>query len=136
MDKSAWLTTTFEEQRPRLTAVATRMLGSKTEADDALQEAWIRFNRSDTSGVESLGAWLTTIVSRVCLNALQSRRTRSSDPLDADLAATAEDETELNPEHEVLLADSVGFGAVDRARQPHPDRARRVRAARHVRRSL
>jgi len=109
MDESAWLTTTFEEQRPRLTAVASRMLGSKTEADDALQEAWIRFSRSDTSGVENLGAWLTTVVSRVCLNALQSRQTRSSDPLDADLATRAEDETELNPEHEALLADSVGL---------------------------
>ena len=109
MDESTWLTTTFEEQRPRLTALASRMLGSKTEADDAIQEAWIRFSRSDTSGVENLGAWLTTVVSRVCLNALQSRRTRSSDPLDAELADMASDETELDPEHEALLADSVGL---------------------------
>ena len=109
MDESTWLATTFEEQRPRLTALASRMLGSKTEADDAVQEAWIRFSRSDTSGVENLGAWLTTVVSRVCLNALQSRRTRSSDPLDADLADAAADETEPDPEHEALLADSVGL---------------------------
>jgi RNA polymerase sigma factor (sigma-70 family) len=109
MDETTWLTTTFEEQRPRLTAVASRMLGSKTEADDALQEAWIRFSRSDTSGVENIGAWLTTVVSRVCLNALQSRKTRASDPLDAELATRVEDETERNPEHEALLADSVGL---------------------------
>jgi RNA polymerase sigma factor (sigma-70 family) len=109
MDESTFLTTTFEEQRPRLTAVAARMLGSKTEADDAIQEAWIRFSRSDTTGVENLGAWLTTVVSRVCLNALQSRKTRSSDPLDTELATRVEDETEHNPEHEALLADSVGL---------------------------
>jgi len=85
------------------------MLGSKTEADDALQEAWIRFSRSDTSGVENLGAWLTTVVSRVCLNALQSRRTRSSDPLDNELADPAPDGPGSDPEHEALLADSVGL---------------------------
>ena len=109
MDESTWLTTTFEEHRPRLTALASRMLGSKTEADDALQEAWIRFSRSDTSGVENLGAWLTTVVSRVCLNALQSRRTRSSDPLDNELADPAPDGPGSDPEHEALLADSVGL---------------------------
>jgi RNA polymerase sigma-70 factor (ECF subfamily) len=109
MDRSAWLTTTFEQHRPRLTALASRMLGSKTEADDALQDAWIRFSRSDTSAVENLGAWLTTVVSRVCLNALQSRRARSGDPLEADLADSASEETELDPEHEALLADSVGL---------------------------
>ena len=109
MDESTWLATTFEEHRPRLTTLASRMLGSKTEADDAVQEAWIRFSRSDTSDVENLGAWLTTVVSRVCLNALQSRRTRSSDPLDADLADPALDETESDPEREALLADSVGL---------------------------
>jgi RNA polymerase sigma-70 factor (ECF subfamily) len=109
MDESTWLTTTFEEHRPRLNALASRMLGSKTEADDALQEAWIRFSRSDRSGVENLGAWLTTVVSRVCLNALQSRRTRSGDPLEDDFAEPGFDETELDPEHEALLADSVGL---------------------------
>ena len=109
MDENNWLATSFEEHRPRLTALASRMLGSKTEADDAVQEAWVRFSRSDTSDVENLGAWLTTVVSRVCLNALQSRRTRSSDPLDADLAGSALDETESDPEREALLADSVGL---------------------------
>jgi RNA polymerase sigma factor (sigma-70 family) len=109
MDECTWLATKFEDHRPRLTALASRMLGSKTEADDAVQEAWIRFVRSDTSDVENLGAWLTTVVSRVCLNPLQLRRTRSSDPLDADLADTPLEETESDPEHEALLADSVGL---------------------------
>ena len=86
MDDGTWLTAKFEEQRPRLTALASRMLGSKTEADDAVQEAWIRCNRAETSEVENLGAWLTTIVSRLCLNVLQSRRTRSSEPLDAEFS--------------------------------------------------
>jgi RNA polymerase sigma factor (sigma-70 family) len=108
MDKSAWLATTFEDQRPRLTALASRMLGSKTEADDAVQEAWIRFSRADTSVVENLNAWLTTVVSRVCLNFLQSRRTRSSSPLDAELA-TAPDKPESDPEREAFLADSIGL---------------------------
>jgi RNA polymerase sigma factor (sigma-70 family) len=109
MDENAWLTTTFEEHRPRLTALASRMLGSRTEADDAVQESWIRLSRTDTSSVENLGAWLTTVVSRVCLNTLQSRRTRSSDPLDAGLADTAQNEVGANPEQEALLADSVGL---------------------------
>jgi RNA polymerase sigma-70 factor (ECF subfamily) len=85
------------------------MLGSRTEADDAMQEAWIRFSRAETGGVENLGAWLTTVVSRVCLNALQSRHTRSSDPLDTDLVDAAPAEAESNPEHEALLGDSVGL---------------------------
>jgi RNA polymerase sigma factor (sigma-70 family) len=109
MDETAWLDTAFEEHRKRLTALASRMLGSKTEADDAVQEAWIRFNRSDTSNVDNLGAWLTTVVSRVCLNALQARRTRSSDALETDFADTVADDTEPDPEHETLLADSVGL---------------------------
>jgi RNA polymerase sigma factor (sigma-70 family) len=109
MDDGTWLTAKFEEHRPRLTALASRMLGSKTEADDAVQEAWIRCNRAETSDVENLGAWLTTIVSRLCLNVLQSRRTRSSEPLDADFSDMALEETEGDPEREALLADSVGI---------------------------
>ncbi len=109
MDESMWLASTFEQHRGRLTAVASRMLGSKTEADDAVQEAWIRFSRSDTSDVENLGAWLTTVVSRLCLNMLQARRTRPSESLDLEVADTAPDETEPDPESEVLLADSVGL---------------------------
>jgi RNA polymerase sigma-70 factor (ECF subfamily) len=85
------------------------MLGSKTEADDAVQEAWIRFSRSDTSEVDNLAAWLTTVVSRVCLNVLESRRTRSIDPVDSDLAETPLGEAESDPESQALLADSVGL---------------------------
>ena len=109
MDEDTWLASKFEEHRPRLTAIASRMLGSRTEADDAVQEAWIRFSRSDTSEVENLGAWLTTVVSRVCLNALQSRRTRSSEPFEADLFGTPLEEPGSDPEREALLADSVGL---------------------------
>jgi RNA polymerase sigma factor (sigma-70 family) len=108
MEKKTWLSAAFEEHRVRLTALASRMLGSKTEADDAVQEAWIRFNRSDTSDVENLGAWLTTVVSRVCLNALQSRRKRSTAQNGTDVADLPLEGTTSNPEHEMLLADSVG----------------------------
>src|SRR6266511_3656784 len=76
MDEGDWLAERFEENRPHLRAVAYRMLGSLAEADDAVQEAWLRLRRSDTSGVENIGGWLTTVVARVCLNMLQSRRSR------------------------------------------------------------
>jgi RNA polymerase sigma-70 factor (ECF subfamily) len=109
MDTNILLASTFEEHRPHLTALATRMLGSQAEADDAVQEAWIRFSRSDTEGVDNLTAWLTTVVSRVCLTTLQSRRARESDPIDTDVADTAVDEDKSDPEHEALLADSVGL---------------------------
>jgi RNA polymerase sigma-70 factor, ECF subfamily len=94
----------FEVHRPHLRAVAYRMLGSATEADDAVQEAWLRLHRADTSGVENLGGWLTTVVARVCLNMLQSRRSRREEPLDA-----REPETAPGPEHQAVLADSVGL---------------------------
>src|SRR5438045_5860521 len=77
-----WLARRFEANRGRLRAVAYRMLGSLAEADDAVQEAWVRLSRTDTSDVENLGGWLTTVVSRVCLNMLRSRTTRREDPLD------------------------------------------------------
>jgi RNA polymerase sigma-70 factor (ECF subfamily) len=109
MDEGTWLAVKFEEHRPRLMALASRMLGSKTEADDALQDAWIRFNRSDTSDIENLGAWLTTVVSRVCLNTLQSRRTRSGELFDDEIADTPIEEAESNPEREALLGESVGL---------------------------
>src|SRR5258706_10350497 len=73
----------FEENRPRLRAVAYRMLGSLTEADDAVQEAWLRLSRADTSGVDNLSAWLTTVVGRVCLDMLRSRASRREEPLEA-----------------------------------------------------
>jgi RNA polymerase sigma-70 factor (ECF subfamily) len=105
MDHNDWLAGQFEDHRARLKAVAYRMLGSAAEADDAVQEAWIRLHRSDTSEVENLGGWLTTVVARVCLNVLQSRKTRREEPLDIHDEAT---ETEVSPEHQALLADAVG----------------------------
>ena len=94
----------FERHRSRLRAVAYRMLGSSTEADDAVQEAWLRLSRSDTSQVENLGGWLTTVVGRVCLDMLRSRRSRREEPLEPGVR-TASD----NPEHEAVLADSLGL---------------------------
>ncbi len=105
-----WLTEGFETNRGRLRAVAYRMLGSLTEADDAVQEAWLRVARADASEVDNLSAWLTTIVARVCLNALRSRNARREEPLDAhvpDPVITSADEP--NPEDQALLADSVGL---------------------------
>ncbi|MFZ0163332.1 MAG: sigma-70 family RNA polymerase sigma factor [Trebonia sp.] len=105
-----WLTEGFETNRGRLRAVAYRMLGSLTEADDAVQEVWLRVARADASEVDNLSAWLTTIVARVCLNALRSRNARREEPLDAhvpDPVITRADE--LNPEDQALLADSVGL---------------------------
>jgi RNA polymerase sigma-70 factor (ECF subfamily) len=99
----------FEANRTRLQAVAYRLLGSASEADDAVQEAWLRLNRSDTSEVENLGGWLTTVVSRVCLDMLRSRRSRREEPL------TPEGETipdAADPEREALLADSVGVAMI------------------------
>ena len=109
MNNDEWLAEQFEENRPHLRAVAYRMLGSQSEADDALQETWIRLSRSGTDGVENLGGWLTTIVARVCLNMLRSRTTRREDPIDAhrDDAVDRRDDS-FDPEREALLADSVG----------------------------
>jgi RNA polymerase sigma factor (sigma-70 family) len=107
MDDNQWLAQRFEEHRARLTAVAQRMLGSPSEAEDAVQEAWLRLNRSDADSIENLGAWLTTVLSRVCLNMLQARRSRPEVPLEAGTAGAAADGAD--PEHEALLADSVGL---------------------------
>jgi RNA polymerase sigma factor (sigma-70 family) len=100
----------FEAERPRLRALAYRMLGSSTEADDAVQEAWLRFDRTDLSEVENLPAWLTTVVSRVCLNLLRARQTRREEPLESFtpdwLGAADEDRI---PQEEAELADSVGL---------------------------
>jgi RNA polymerase sigma factor (sigma-70 family) len=110
MDEREWLAERFEEHRGHLRAVAYKMLGSFSEADDAVQESWLRLSRSDTSEVENLRAWLTTVVARVSLNVLRSRRTRREEPLDVrvpDPVVSREDGTQ--PEHEALLADSVGL---------------------------
>jgi RNA polymerase sigma-70 factor (ECF subfamily) len=105
-----WLARQFEEQRPHLRAVAYRMLGSLSEADDAVQDAWLRLARSDTSEVENLRAWLTTIVARVSLNMLRSRRTRREQPLETRVPDPIVDPADgTDPEHEALLADAVGL---------------------------
>jgi RNA polymerase sigma factor (sigma-70 family) len=99
----------FEEHRAHLRSVAYRMLGSLSEADDAVQETWIRFDRTDTADVENLRGWLTTVVSRVSLNILRSRRTRREDSMESHMPDLILDRPgETDPEHEALLADSVG----------------------------
>jgi RNA polymerase sigma factor (sigma-70 family) len=110
VDQQEWLARQFEEQRPHLRAVAYRMLGSLSEADDAVQDAWLRLGRADTSEVENLRAWLTTIVARVALNMLRARRTRREQPLDVRVPDPIIDPADgTDPEHEALLADSVGL---------------------------
>jgi RNA polymerase sigma factor (sigma-70 family) len=113
MTSPDWVTEGFEKNRGHLRAVAYRMLGSLAEADDAVQEAWLRVARADASDVDNLSAWLTTIVARVCLNALRSRNARREDPLDAhvpDPVITRADGLDpSNPEEQALLADSVGL---------------------------
>jgi RNA polymerase sigma-70 factor (ECF subfamily) len=110
MNEHEWLAEQFETERPHLQAVAYRMLGSLSEADDAVQESWLRLRRSDTRGVENLGGWLTTVVARVCLDALRSRKSRREESLEASVPEpTTSREGESDPEQEVLLADSVGL---------------------------
>jgi RNA polymerase sigma factor (sigma-70 family) len=110
VDEREWLAERFEEHRTHLRAVAYRMLGSVTEADDAVQEAWLRLSRSDAREIENLGGWLTTVVGRVCLNMLRSRRTRREDSLEVHMPEPiVSREDGLDPEHEALLADSVGL---------------------------
>jgi RNA polymerase sigma factor (sigma-70 family) len=105
-----WLARQFEEHRPHLRALAYRMLGSLTEADDAVQDAWLRLSRTDTNGVENLGGWLTTVVARVALNMLRSRNTRREQPLDVYVPDPIVDPAGgTDPEHEALLSDSVGL---------------------------
>jgi RNA polymerase sigma factor (sigma-70 family) len=110
MNDQQWLAERFERHRGRLRAVAYRMLGSLTEADDAVQEAWLRLARADASGVENLGAWLTTIVARVSLNMLRARQGRPEEPLGPHVPEPVIDPAEgTSPEHEALLADGVGL---------------------------
>jgi RNA polymerase sigma factor (sigma-70 family) len=110
MRERDWLAARFEENRPHLRAVAYRMLGSLAEADDAVQEAWIRLTRSDASQIENFGGWLTTVTARVCLNMLRSRNARAEEALDPhvpDPIISREDA--VDPEQEALLADAVGL---------------------------
>jgi RNA polymerase sigma-70 factor, ECF subfamily len=110
MDERDWLAERFEEHRRRLRAVAYRMLGSLSEADDAVQEAWLRLSRSDAGAIENLDGWLTTVVARVSLNMLRSRRSRPEEPLDVRMPEPIVDRADgTHPEHEALLADSVGL---------------------------
>jgi RNA polymerase sigma factor (sigma-70 family) len=106
MDDKNFLAEQFEIHRNHLRAVAYRMLGSTSEADDAVQESWLRLNRSDTSDIENLSAWLTTVVARVCLDFLRSRKLRHEQAL--QLPESIENQGGTNPEQEALLADSVG----------------------------
>jgi RNA polymerase sigma factor (sigma-70 family) len=110
MDDHDWLARRFEDHRVHLRAVAYRMLGSSGEADDAVQEAWLRLSRSDTSGIDNLGGWLTTVVARVCLNMLQARRSRREQPVGDDLPEPpAGRGGRGDPEQQALEADSVGL---------------------------
>jgi RNA polymerase sigma factor (sigma-70 family) len=111
VDDDEWLADRFEAHRGHLTAVAYRMLGSRSEADDAVQESWLRLSRADTSEVRNLGGWLTTVVARVCLDMLRSRTTRREDPLDdaGETDAPVGAVTGPDPEREAVLADSVGL---------------------------
>ena len=110
MDERDWLVERFEEHRPRLRAVAYRMLGSTSEADDAVQEAWLRLSGSNARAIDNLEAWLVTVVGRVALNMLRSRRTRREQPLDVRVPDPIIDPAGgTDPEHEALLADAVGL---------------------------
>ena len=110
MDDNEFLAGQFEQHRAHLRAVSYRMLGSLSEADDAVQEAWVRLSRSDAEEIENLGGWLTTVVARVCLNMLRARKTRSEEPLDERLPDPVVERIDGgHPEHEALLADSVGL---------------------------
>jgi RNA polymerase sigma factor (sigma-70 family) len=110
MAERDWLAERFEEQRTHLRAVAYRMLGSLSEADDAVQEAWLRLSRSNADAIDNLGAWLTTVVARVSLNMLRSRNSRREEPIGVRVPDPIVDRADgVDPEHEALLADSVGL---------------------------
>src|SRR6266498_676338 len=110
MDEGEWLAERFEENRTHLRAVAYRMLGSLSEADDAVQEAWLRLSRSDTSDVDNLGGWLTTLVARVCLDMLRSRTSRREEPMGTHLPEPiVSPQDQIDPEQQALLAEGVGL---------------------------
>jgi RNA polymerase sigma-70 factor (ECF subfamily) len=113
MNECHWLTEQFEENRGHLRGVAYRMLGSLSEADDAVQECWLRLSRSDTDKVANLRAWLTTVVARICLDMLRSRQSRREEPLETAAPEPAARPTgTANPETEAVLADSVGYATL------------------------
>ena len=134
MDQNEFLAEQFEEHRAHLRAVAYRMLGSLSEAEDAVQEAWLRLARNDTEGVENMGGWLTTVTARVCLNMLRSRASRREVPLDVHIPdPVVSSASGLDPEHEALLADSVGLALLTVLELLAARRAPGLRPARHVR---
>src|ERR671931_2249094 len=110
MNERDYLAERFEEHRGHLRAVAYRMLGSSSEVDDAVQEAWLRLSRTDTTSIDNLGGWLTTVVARVCLNMLRSRQSRREQAMGPRVPEPIVDPQDgTSPEHEALLADSVGL---------------------------
>src|SRR5437762_10997814 len=121
MDERDWLAQRFEKHRTHLRAVAYRMLGSLSEADDAVQQAWLRLSRTDSSAVENLGGWLTTVVARVSLNMLRSRKARREEPLAGRLPDLLVDRADgVDPEHEALPADSDGLRPLVALETPSP----------------
>jgi RNA polymerase sigma factor (sigma-70 family) len=109
MSDDEFLAERFEQNRPHLRAVAYRMLGSLAEADDAVQESWLRLSRAEADGIDNLGGWLTTVVGRVCLDMLRSRKSRGEQPLDERPNVPAGATEMVDPEREAVLADSVGL---------------------------
>src|SRR5579862_1273210 len=109
MEPADWVANRFEAERDRLVALAYRMLGSRADAEDAVQESWMRLTRAEPASVENLGGWLTTVVSRVCLDQLRSRRVRDHDALEPDALEDASPASHPGPEHEVVMAESVGL---------------------------
>src|SRR6266567_4668336 len=107
MSDRDWLAEQFEEHRPHLRRVAYRMLGTIDDSDDAVQEAWLRLSRRDDSAIENLGGWLTTVVGRVCLDMLRSRKSRREEPLDFHAP-----EVGVHPEQEVMLAEGIGLALI------------------------
>ncbi len=137
MDEQKFLAERFEANRPHLRRVAYRMLGSAAEAEDAVQEAWLRLSRSDTGGVDNLGGWLTTVTARICLDMLRSRKIRREEALDeSPMRRPTKRQAASSPSRRRLLADSVGLGDARRAAGADAGRARGLRAARHVRHFL
>ncbi|MEV6097234.1 sigma-70 family RNA polymerase sigma factor [Nocardia sp. NPDC051981] len=109
MDENKWLAERFEKERPRLRAVAYRMLGSVDQADDAVQDAWLRLSRTGPAQIDNLSRWLTTVVARECLHQLRSRRHRREIPIDSQLPDLLVSDVDLDPEQEMMLADAVGL---------------------------
>jgi RNA polymerase sigma-70 factor (ECF subfamily) len=140
MEEHEWLAQRFEVNRTHLRAVAYRMLGSISEADDAVQEAWLRLSRSDTSGIRNLGGWLTMVVGRVCLDMLRSRRSRREGPLGVHVPEPIVSRADgIDPEHEALLTDSVSLALLQErssARRTEPDKGASVVLARLSRRLI